>query len=164
MTAPVIHNKLIEPGLALLPARMDSPEARVMLFAIGLQESRFQHTRQINGPARGYWQFELGGGVAGVLTHPSTRSIALRIAKDRVGTNLHRPVYNALETDLALAGAFARLLLVSDPKPLPALGDAEGAWKYYIRNWRPGKPHPETWPKLYALALEHVTRFPKETA
>ena len=28
-----------------------------MLLAIGLQESRFVHRRQIGGPACGFWQF-----------------------------------------------------------------------------------------------------------
>ena len=56
------------PGMALLPDRMDTPEARVMMLAIGLQESRFVHRRQIKGPARGFWQFEQGGGVIGVVS------------------------------------------------------------------------------------------------
>ncbi|WP_199533145.1 hypothetical protein [Thiopseudomonas alkaliphila] len=59
----------IDPALALLPARMKSKKAVVMMLAIGLQESRFIHRRQIKGPARGFWQFEKGGGVYGVLNH-----------------------------------------------------------------------------------------------
>jgi hypothetical protein len=34
-----------------------------------------------------------------------------------------------------------------------AIGDADGAWAYYLNTWRPGKPHPETWPALYVQAL-----------
>ena len=26
-----------------------------------------------------------------------------------------------------------------------AVDDADGAWECYLRTWRPGKPHPETW-------------------
>lgn len=55
----------IDPALSLLPERMRSKEAVVMLLAIGLQESRFVHTYQLvqgkpgaKGPARGWWQFE----------------------------------------------------------------------------------------------------------
>ncbi len=51
-----------------------------------------------------------------------------------------------------LAAAFARLLLLTDAKPLPQIGDVQGAWAYYVRNWRPGKPHPDTWPGLYKQA------------
>ena len=54
--------------------------------------------------------------------------------------------------------AFARLLLWTDPAPLPALGAAVRAWAYYRRNWRPGKPHPETWPEMYQNALSFVLR------
>ena len=48
---------ILDPAAKLLPG-MDSAKARVMLLAIGLQESRFEHRRQIGGPARGFWQFE----------------------------------------------------------------------------------------------------------
>jgi hypothetical protein len=65
-------------------------------------------------------------------------------------------VYNSLAHDDVLAAAFARLLLWTDPQRLPSLGDADGAWALYLRTWRPGKPHPQTWPALYAQALAAV--------
>ena len=40
-------------ALSLLPPRMDTPLARRYVLAIALQESRFEHRRQIGGPARG---------------------------------------------------------------------------------------------------------------
>ncbi|OMG90710.1 hypothetical protein [Achromobacter xylosoxidans] len=52
MTLDTIVTDAINPTLALLPAAMDTPAARVMLLAIGLQESRFVRRRQIGGPAR----------------------------------------------------------------------------------------------------------------
>jgi hypothetical protein len=57
----------------------------------------------------------------------------------------NRDVWLALETDDILAARLARLLLWTDPRPLPVRGDAAAGWNYYIRNWRPGKPHPQTW-------------------
>jgi hypothetical protein len=61
----------------LLPCRFASNEAIVMLLAIGLQESRFQHREQIGGPAVSFWQAEKSGGmVRGVLNH------RLRAARD----------------------------------------------------------------------------------
>ena len=63
----------------------------------------------------------------------------------------------AMETDDILAAAAARLLLFTDPRRLPALGDDREAWNLYLRNWRPGKPHRTTWPSLYAQALAFVT-------
>ena len=48
------------------------------------------------------------------------------------------------------------LLLWTDPRPLPRIGEVQAAWDYYIRNWRPGKPHPKSWAPLYAQAMEDV--------
>lgn len=151
-----IREQAITPALALLPARMSSPQVEVMLLAIGLQESRFKHRRQIGGPARGFWQFELGGGVAGVLRHPSSREHALSVCRARGVEPVAEEVYRRLEHDDVLAAAFARLLLWTDPKPLPALGEVTKAWDLYLRTWRPGKPHRQTWDALYGQALEEV--------
>jgi hypothetical protein len=128
---------------ALLPASMLNRRARVMLLAIGLQESRFEHRAQVldgggKGPARGFWQFEKGGGVRGVLRHSSTAKMAEAICRQRGFVADETTVHAALEFDDLLACAFARLLLYTDPAPLPAEDDAESAWKYYLRNWRPG--------------------------
>lgn len=158
MTLSAIHRSAVEPALLLLPARMTSPQAEVMLLAIGLQESRFVHRRQLGGPARSYWQAEQGGGmVHGVLRHPLTRQLAVAVCDARCVQPVDERVYVAIEHDDVLAAALARLLLWTDPGKLPALGDAAAAWDLYLRTWRPGKPHPETWPDLYAQALEAVT-------
>ena len=149
----------IEPALALLPARMKSKKAVVMMLAIGLQESRFIHRRQIKGPARGFWQFESGGGVRGVLNFHSTHDLAKHIALERIGTADRAAIYNALEHDDVLAAVFARLLLWTDPRSLPALGDVQAAWDLYLRTWRPGKPHRHTWDALYQQALKAVADY-----
>lgn len=143
---------------SLLPARMRSPRATLMLLAIGLQESRFLHRRQVGGPARGYLQFERYGGVAGVLRHPVTKIHAIILCAARGVLAGPQQVYDAIEHDDVLAAGLARLLLYSDRAPLPALGDEAGAWAYYLRNWRPGKPHPQTWPEMYQNALSFVLR------
>ena len=148
----------INPAMAMLPERMESPRARVMSLAIGLQESRFKHTHQIGGPAHGWWQFERGGGVRGVLNHAASRSYARELCLAQGVPAEVGPAFDAIEHDQVLAAGFARLLLWTDPKALPALGDVDGAWNLYIRTWRPGKPHPETWPGFYAQALVEVLR------
>lgn len=158
MTLDEITQRAIEPAYALLPARMRSKEATLMLLAIGLQESRFEHRRQIGGPARGFWQFERGGGVLGVLTHPASRQAARDVCtRFDIGWD-SRAVYRELADNDILAAAFARLLLYTHPAPLPALGSEADAWDYYIRNWRPGKPHLGTWPEMYQNALSFVLR------
>jgi len=157
MTLKEIIARAFNPALALLPAKMDTPAARVELLAIGLQESRFLHRRQLGGgPARGFWQFERGGGVRGVLTHPASREHAYRICSIRGVEPVAAAVHQALEADDVLAAVFARLLLWTDAWRLPAVGDVQGAWDMYIRTWRPGKPHPQTWGGLYAQAVAAV--------
>lgn len=156
MTLKEIIADAVDPALAQLPTKMDTAAARVLLLAIGLQESRFVHRRQIGGPARGFWQFEQGGGVRGVLTHPASREEAYRICEARGVDPLASAVYPALETDDVLAAAFARLLMWTDAWRLPAVGDVQGGWELYTRTWRPGKPHARTWPALYAQAAREV--------
>ena len=139
MTLSEIRRSAIEPALLLLPAKMCSPQAEVLLLAIGLQESRFVHRRQIKGPARSFWQAELGGGmVHGVLRHHLTGKHAVAVCDARGVAPVSEPVYAAIEFDDVLAAALARLLLWSDPGKLPGKGDAEAAWQLYLRTWRPG--------------------------
>lgn len=136
--------RVVEPGLAMLPKKMDMMEARIMLLTIGQQESRFQHRAQIGGPAKGFYQFEKGGGIKGVLNHHSTRKYILPILKQ---LEIHKDdAYDAVRYNDILATAFARLLLYSVPKPLPGLkATPDEMWAYYIESWRPGKPHRGTW-------------------
>ena len=151
-----IYETAIKPALALLPERMNSKEALVMLIAIGLQESRLIHRRQVGGPAKGLLQFERGGGVRGVLNHGSTSKLARSICVGMMGADDLQSVYDELEFSDTLAFVFGRLLLWTDPKALPKLGDSQGAWDLYLRTWRPGKPHRHTWDALYKQALEFV--------
>lgn len=149
-------------ALALLPARADTAEARALLLAIGLQESGLTERVQRvagggAGPARGLLQFERGGGVVGVLSHPASRDLALQVCTARrLPSVLSSVVWDELASDDVLAFAFGRLLLMTDPRKLPALGDEHGAWACYLRNWRPGKAHPDRWPDNYAAALAAV--------
>ena len=166
MTLNQIRDQAITPALALLPARMSSPEAEVMLLAIGLQESRFQHRRQLvgspprpTGPAKSFWQAEQGGGmVTGLLRYHDdrVRDLAVGLCAVRGVDPSPREVWDAIEHDDVLAAGLARLLLFTDPGRLPKLGDVDGAWQLYLRTWRPGKAKPETWPALYAQAMEVV--------
>lgn len=167
MTLSEIRAQAITPALALLPARMSSPEAELMLLAIALQESRFQHRRQLvgspprpTGPAKSFWQAELGGGmVSGLLRYRDdrVRDLAVGLCAVRDVEPAPRAVWDAIEHDDVLAAGLARLLLWTDPARLPRIGDADAAWQLYMRTWRPGKPHPETWPELYSKALSEVS-------
>lgn len=149
-------NVAVNPALYLLPSRMYAAQARVLLLAIGLQESKFTYRVQINGPANGFWQFEKAGGVRGVIHHPDTRE-ALREVVAKLNYEFsEETIYEVIVHNDVLAATCARLLLWSDPKPLPARNDVYANYQYYARNWRPGKPHPKAWPSNYLAALEVI--------
>lgn len=144
----------IDKAFQLLPAGMDTQIARVILAAIGFQESGYLVRIQYrNGPARSYWQFENGrlSGINGVLTHRATSKLAAAVCK-ACGVEPERmAVWRAMESDDVLGAAFARLLMYTDPFPLPCNQGA--AWEMYVsRLWRPGKPHPEKWNESWAFA------------
>jgi hypothetical protein len=144
-------------AFALLPKRMDTPEAVAMLLAIALQESRFRARRQKGGgPARGFWQFESGGGVFGVLNHPKTSLWSALACQALCYPSTVEVCYPALEHHDVLACVFARLLLWTVPTPLPPRHEPELAWQQYLSAWRPGKPHRATWDGYYAEAWQLV--------
>jgi hypothetical protein len=155
-----IEHAAINPALRLLPAAMDSDRARVILLAIGLQESQYLTRVQMGGgPARGYWQFERGtpatrGGVTGVMLHTASAAHLLSVCNARGVSFDSLEIWNALTWDDVLAAALARLLMWTDPRTLP--DDAPGGWDLYMRTWRPGKPHPNRWAGFYAQAVATV--------
>jgi hypothetical protein len=176
--AAIPLNTLIRPAvdhIATTYGASGGAPAMAMMAAIGLQESGFEARDQLEvqngrlvpgaiGPATGFWQFERGGGVAGVMRHPASRSAAQDLAAaggvpfDADAIWRH---FATIEGD-ELAAAFARLLLLTDPRPLPApeAVNEEEAWQYYLRNWRPGKPHRQTWGGYWAAACAAVAGQP----
>lgn len=148
--ARYIHSQIFPVAFTLLPQAMECTSAKAMLLAIGLQESKFQYRFQQGGPARGFWQFERGGGVKAVMSNMSTQPIIERVCSILQYTPTSLICYSAIPHNDVLAVCFARLLLWADPKPLPVLGEAALAWDLYIRTWRPGKPHRDTWDAYYA--------------
>ena len=171
-----IREQAIRPALALLPARMSGQQSEVLLLAIGLQESRFEHRRQLvgspprpTGPAKSFWQAEQGGGmVTGLLRYhdDSVRDLAVGLCAVRGVDPSPRAVWDAIERDDVLAAGLARLLLWTDRPPLPALQDVEGGWQLYLRTWRPGAYTRGTpaqraelrakWGRNYSAALREV--------
>lgn len=137
---------LIRNGLKYLPPNMSNklPQVLVAMLSIGLQESRFVHRYQVlntpgvKGPARGFWQFESGGGVKGVMTHTASKPHLEKACRE-LGVPFDRQtIWLALEHNDDLAVVCARLLLYTDAKALPMVQDIDGMWEYYLRNWRPG--------------------------
>ncbi len=148
-----VNRRIIPAAYALLPYRMADYHATALLLSIGLQESGFVTRRQGGGgPARGFWQFERGG-VLGVLTHAASgRYVSPVLEALAYPPDPEGGVYELLEHNDVIAAVVARLLLWTDKAPLPPRDDPSGAWKLYLRLWRPGRPHPDTWAANYARA------------
>lgn len=124
--------------------------ARQFLLAVAIQETGLEYRAQQvagdptrAGPARGWWQFEAPT-IGLLMQHNATaqrlaalcRAAAVRFEQD--------DIWRAIEGHDLLACAVARLLLLSDPEPIPVT--ANGAWQCYaVRLWRPGRPRPERW-------------------
>ena len=152
-----ILTDIITPALLLLPPRMTSDRAIAMMLAIQAQEDPDQRRRQWpEGPARGLWQFERDGGVAGVLRHTLTRDHAMAVCHALGNAGTVASVYHQLEHDDILAACFARLLLWTIPQGLPGRDEPEEGWAQYIKAWRPGKPHKRTWAANFKRAWEVV--------
>lgn len=165
MISADIHGSINE-AMILLPQEMNTHEARLMLLSIGLQESGFENRRQLitekgqlvpKGPAKSFWQGERTGGMCmGTVRHPASRYWMHKVC-EACGVKFNgTAIWNAIEHDDVLAAAAARLLIFTDPRRLPALGDQRGAWNLYIRTWNPGKPRPKEWPGSYQEAYMTV--------
>jgi hypothetical protein len=159
MTPQTADQLIIVPTLAWLGAPYDSPEARLLLLAIALQESHLKHRKQQPvAHAKGFWQFEKGGGCAGFETDPHQKVFR------KAATALNFPFRSAETWTLIGEGAdhlacvMARGLLWSHPKPLPTIGDEEAAFAYYLKQWRPAPKNREKnrlrWTTTYPMARE----------
>lgn len=151
-----LKSYVIPAALALLPEKMNSPEAKALLTAICLQESGFKHRKQIGGPALGFFMWELPQ-VGLVLRHEVIGPMALKVLADlaySVGAPPFENIHAAMQHNDILQCAFSRLMLWPDAAPLPQRGDVQGSLATYLRVWKPGRPHPEKWPANWAQAWE----------
>lgn len=152
-----VHTQIIPAALSLLPAKMNSLQARAMLIAIGLQESGFNARAQGGhgtvkgtGPASGFWMFEKAGGVTEVLT--DLQEIVAPICRELLYQPTPGVIHPALADNWVLAAVFARLLLWKDPRSMPESNNPKKGWAVYRDRWQPGKPGPDRWPGNFATA------------
>ena len=115
------------------------------------------HRVQIGGPAHGYFQFERGGGCAGVLTHPSSSPLVITACGRMDYAPMPNDVYDAIVHNDILACIFARLLLWTLPHALPRQDQTELGWSQYMAAWRPGKPHHEQWADNFKFGWQWAT-------
>ena len=148
MNAKQFLETIIRPTLKLTESfagiRYDA-YAENLLLAIALQESNL--TARIQGPndagpARSFWQFEKIG-VVDVFQRqkaPLKTMCDILVLPCEPGKLHLMMAYND-----AIACVIARLTLRIDPRRLFVASTEDGAWDYYIDNWRPGKPHRDRW-------------------
>lgn len=156
-TGAVLGARIIEETFNewLIADRFVSVEARILLLAIGLQESEFKHRKQIGGPAHSFWQEEPNG-IRAVMHNEITKPYLQCVcAAMGIEFNLDEIYHEVVHND-ELACVVARLILYADPHKLPEVGDQDGAWACYLFNWRPGKPRPADWPNNYKAASEQI--------
>lgn len=167
MTPDIFYTRIVDPTLAIMAASPSiaipvTASARVLLMAIAGTESGWKNRRQLPvAYAHSYWQFERGGGVAGLFSHPASK---LKLGTICASLDIvYDPdvVFDAMTWNDTLACAMARLLLFTDPAPLPDYWDKGAGYQYYLRNWRPGAPHPEVWSGLHDQAMAAVGLPPK---
>jgi hypothetical protein len=161
MTPSRLLQTAIIPALAELAARgiPDTVDARRFLLAIALQESGLRHRRQVvggaeAGPAVSFWQFEKGGGCAGVLTHPAVAVDMARVCEMFNVEASPAALWASIQYQDVVAAAAARLLVYTLPSKLPMT--AAGGWAQYVAAWRPGQPRPQDWPANWQAASEAV--------
>lgn len=146
----------IVPALGLLPAKMDSREARCWLLAFAWQETKLRTRKQYgNGPAHGLTQYEQGG-LQCVLKNPATHLLALQLCEARGVAPTAFDIWRALEVDDVLCFGMCRLTQWADPHPLPAIGEQDAGWAFYLRAQNPGFPRPSDWPESCAKAIEAI--------
>ena len=165
MTPEMFLTRVLDPGLAFLTSLGGPPPtaaARRFLVCIALQESgpkldaRYQGSPSTTpGAARGFFQFEQLGGVAGVLSHNASKALAASVCANLEVVASSAAVWRAIEGNDLLACAFARLLVWTDPQALPTTENT--GWDCYMRVWRPGKPHRDAWTPNWATASQAVT-------
>jgi len=137
-TPQTVLAKVIVPALGLIPAQYDSPVARWLLLTYAMQESGLRTRVQVGGgPGRGLWQDEppLMGLLLG---NPASASQVRALCRSRAVAAWPADMYYAVQTDDLFACCIARYDMWCDPRPLPALGDVDGAFADYIRDWGPG--------------------------
>lgn len=171
MTPSLFYRTIVDPAhlwMSSSPAIMvpRSRKADVLVMCCAGQESRWKDRLQIGigqyhpqtVGARSYWQMEStwGGPVAiNDVQQKAGAKLAAVCAELEIPSD-ELTLYEACAWNDMLACALARLNLWIDPAPLPEVGNKEGAWSYYLRCWKPGAPHHDSWSEVYDQSVAAI--------
>ena len=153
----IVHTQILIPALQELPSKMTSLSAITQLLATGGQESGYMTRLQLgNGPAHGLWQYERGG-ISAVLKNPKSHGYLVGYIESQTNIAVSTEnIYQLVAKDDITACVVSRLMYWTDPEPLPKFNDEQGAWEYYVRNWRPGKPNRTRWAHWYQKSVKYL--------
>ncbi|UUJ74512.1 hypothetical protein [Microcystis phage Mae-Yong1326-1] len=139
--------RVLDPGLDWVEANAgvsrSRAAARPFLLAVAMQETGLAWRAQIvagdrtrAGPARGWWQFEQPT-LGLLLGHRVSQAPLRALCRAAVVPAEPDDIWRVIEGHDSLAVGVARLLLLTDPQPIPVAED--DAWACYAdRLWRPG--------------------------
>lgn len=162
MTPVDFLHDVVDPSLTFLVTVLGSNKpsvddnARNMMMAIAGQESNWSLRLQTGGPARSYWQFEMGG-VNDVWNNKTTMVWLREICAELDIPFVKSTIFEAMAWNDTLAAVMARFLLYTDRAPLPISGQEDLSWAYYERLWRPGKPDRARWTSVYETTVKVIT-------
>ena len=129
-----IRKEVIEPVVEVLGGGHAAVE---LLYYTGLAESGYRVTKQVGGPALGYWQMEpetYADIWSNFLAHrPELRGDVLGL----IGTEPVQASMDMLETNHRYACALARVHYLRVPAPLPPSGELASQaayWKEYYNT------------------------------
>jgi hypothetical protein len=153
MTPEQFLQRILIPAEIAFPFKA-STQSRALLLAIAGQESGWANRAQVpTDYAHSWWMFEREG-VEGVMDHPSSgATLRAFCAEQAIGFDPDI-IWAAITWHDGLAYALARLLLWTDPQPLPTVGNVENSWLLYTKLWRPGRPRPTVWATIYEEATD----------
>lgn len=150
------------PALAFIRVNLKaippSIEEHTTLLAIAGQESGWSHrTQQPVAYAHSFWQFERGG-ILGLMRDDETSKQVVVLCGMAGVPFQSTAIWNYMAKSEAdnFSAAMSRLLLWTDPSPLPKTMD--DGFDYYVRNWRPGKPSETRWAAVYQQAVAAIAQ------
>jgi hypothetical protein len=150
MTPEQFSTRILAPAASLFPFH-DTPQSRALLLAIaGVESAWTSRWQEPVAYARGFWMIQQNC-LNDLLAHPASGPLLRQFAAEmEISTG---GMFEALAWHDGWAYACGRALLLTDPAPLPAVGDVVKSAVYYRRNWRPGKYDGVRFEDRYAAAL-----------
>lgn len=165
MDCATFNTQILVPALAFIRGNLKnipaSVEEHTMLLAIaGVESAWSQRTQQPVAYAHSFYQFERGGVLGLMRDDETSKQVAVLCGMASVPFQ-STAIWNYMAKPEAdnFSAAMARLLLWTDPRPLPK-NEVDG-YQCYLRLWRPGAPYKDRWLSVYGQAVAAISEGTK---